>query len=71
MKNSYAANTRNVLSKRAKDTTEVKNILSGTGFHKTKPAYVSKPDIRKTQMQHQFLSHDVDHAFYEREYGKK
>lgn len=67
----YAVQTRNALSKRAKDTSEVTNILSGTGYHNTKPAYVSKPDIKKTQMQHQFLSHDYDEEFYEKEYGKK
>lgn len=60
MNQTFASATAGKLSKRAKQTQEVKQILTGEGFKSIKPKYTSDPDIIKAEVQHQVLSHDYD-----------
>ena len=60
---SYTNETRKKLTERQRDTTEVKEILTGAGFKKIKPKYTSKPGLEHVEVQHQVLSHDVDIEF--------
>lgn len=69
--NSYAATVARDLSKRAKQTKEVKDILTGAQYKKVNPRYQSKPDLRQTEAHHQVLCHEPDRFHdYSREYGK-
>jgi hypothetical protein len=69
---SFAKTIRNELAARNKQTNEVKDVLTGAGFKKVRPSYSSKPDVRKTEVQHQVLS-QVPGQFeeYDHLYGKK
>ena len=57
---SFALATRKELSKRHKDTSEVKQGLTGFGFKAIKPTYTSRPKIMKAEVQHQHLAADYD-----------
>ena len=48
----YATSTRQKLAERHKQTREVKEILTGEGFKKVKPQYISKPDIENAEICH-------------------
>ena len=50
--------TRKDLSKRHKDTTEVKDGMRGQGYKSIKPKYTSRPNIYKAEIQHQHLAVD-------------
>lgn len=41
----YATQTRKKLGDRHKQTREMKDILTGEGFKKVKPQYISRPDV--------------------------
>jgi hypothetical protein len=66
---SFATDARKSLESRHKNTQEVKQILSGHGFHANVPFYQSNPDISKAEI-HQQATHEVDPAFYNRTYGR-
>ena len=40
------------MAARHKTTQEVKEVLTGAGFKKVRPSYSSKPDVKKTEVQH-------------------
>ena len=60
---SYTNDVRKKLTERQRDTTEVKEILTGAGFKKIKPKYSSKPTLKHVEAQHQVLSHEVNTEF--------
>jgi hypothetical protein len=69
---SFARDIRNQLAARHRNTDEVKDVLTGAGFKKIRPSYSSKPDTKKTEIQHQVLSTDPGQfGDYEKLYGKK
>jgi hypothetical protein len=49
---SYTNDVRKKLTERQRDTTEVKEILTGAGFKKIKPKYSSKPTLKHVEAQH-------------------
>lgn len=67
----YATATRYKLAERHKSTTEVKQILTGEGFKKVKPKYVSKPDMTTAEVHHQHLEQPNKFADHTILYGKK
>lgn len=67
----YATNTRQKLAERHKQTREVKDILSGEGYKKIKPQYVSKPDIKQAEVCFQHLNEPDRFADHRILYGKK
>lgn len=54
-----ATNMKKQLIERNQKTDEVKMIMSGKGFNR-KAAYTSRPDVQKTEVQHQVLVWDKD-----------
>jgi len=67
----YATATRTKLAERHKSTKEVKDILTGEGFKKVKPKYVSKPDLTTAEVHHQHLEQPNRFADHTILYGKK
>ena len=68
---SYAKSVADQLKKRHGDTSEVKGVLTGHGFKNTIPSYTSKPDVLKTEIQHQVLCPDDQAGHnYDKLYGK-
>lgn len=60
---SFAKEARKTLESRHRQTEEVSQILSGEGFKANVPYYESNPNLTMTEIQHQALSHEVDHEF--------
>jgi|TARA_B110001450_G_C17417007_1_gene398243 hypothetical protein len=60
MNKTFASATASKLSKRQRQTTEVKGVLTGEGYKGIRPSYQSQPDIVKAEVQHQVLSHEFD-----------
>ena len=67
---SFAHKARENLSKRHKNTSEVRDVLTGAQYKTWLPQYTSNPDVQKTEIQHQVLAmHDVGQQ--DTLYGKK
>ena len=47
---SFAHKARDTLSKRHKNTSEVRDVLTGGQYKKWNPQYTSKPDVQKTEI---------------------